>query len=113
MFNITGFKFSPVCCDMEAQAGSAQGKCFQIFDCRLFLPHLIPGTHPTEWNPAPLTNNTQRWLIDLPKISPLAAYWFAFLWKTACMYVGGEEGVNQELGERTIQYLKWDRETVI
>jgi len=27
-----GFKFSPVCCDMEAPAGSTQGKCFQIFD---------------------------------------------------------------------------------
>jgi hypothetical protein len=28
MLAITGFKFSPVCCDMEAPAGSTQGKCF-------------------------------------------------------------------------------------
>ncbi|OBS71100.1 hypothetical protein A6R68_00354, partial [Neotoma lepida] len=27
-----GFKFSPVCCDMEPPAGSTQGKCFEIFD---------------------------------------------------------------------------------
>ncbi|XP_033057883.1 teneurin-1-like [Trachypithecus francoisi] len=43
-----GFKFSPVCCDMEAQAGSTQGKCFQIFDHQLFLLHPIPGTLPPQ-----------------------------------------------------------------
>lgn len=41
MFDVTGFKFSPVCCEMEVQAGSTQGKCFQIFDYKLFLPHPI------------------------------------------------------------------------
>lgn len=41
MFNITGFKFSPVCCDMEAPAGTTQGKCFEIFDYKFFLPQPI------------------------------------------------------------------------
>lgn len=112
MFDITGFKFSPVCCDMEAPAGSTQGKCFQIFDHWLFLPHPIPDTHPTKWNPALLTNNSQGWLFNLSKISSLAAYWFAFLWKTSCLYVGSEEEVRQELGTRTRQDLSWDRETL-
>lgn len=113
MFDITGFKFSPVCCDMEAQAGSTQGRCFQIFDHRLFLPHPIPDTHPTKWNPAPLKNNTQGWLFNLSKMSSLAAYRFAFLWKTSCVYVGSEEEVRQELETRTRQDLWWDRETLI
>lgn len=41
MFNITGFKFSPVCCDMEAPAGSTQGKSFEILNYKLLLPYSI------------------------------------------------------------------------
>ncbi|KAB0404802.1 hypothetical protein E2I00_000601 [Balaenoptera physalus] len=48
-----GFKFSPVCCDMEAQAGSTQGKCFQIFDDKLF--YLTPSLTPTlQHSPLPV-----------------------------------------------------------
>lgn len=41
MFTLTGFKFSPVCCDMEAPAGPTQGKSFEIFIYKLFLPQPI------------------------------------------------------------------------
>lgn len=76
---------------MEAQAGSTQGKCFQMFDDKLFLPHLIPDTYPTNCNPAHLTNNMQAWLINLSEISLLVLCWFAFLWKTSCVYFESEE----------------------
>lgn len=87
---------------MEAQAGSTQGKCFQIFDDKLFLPHPISDNQPAQFNPAHLINNTQAWFINLSKISLLVACWFVFLWKISWVYVdGNSEEVREELRTKT------------
>ena len=84
---------------MEAQAGSTQGKCFQIFDDKLFLPHPISDSQPAQFNTA---NNTQAWFINLSKISLLVACWLVFLWKISwvCVY-GNSEEVREELRTKT------------
>lgn len=51
---------------MEAQAGSTQGKCFQMCDHQFFPSHPIPDTHPAKLNSVPLTDTTQAWLMNLP-----------------------------------------------
>lgn len=74
---------------MEAQTGSTQGKFFQDLTTDYF--HLIPPLTPTHKVDSYPSDKHHTDLAKLSEINSLAAYWFAFLWKTSFVYIDKNE----------------------